>query len=106
MDHSGCEPSKNRIYLANLPFDMSSGEVKDLFSDNVGEVSHIELYKNEKDIPRGCGFLEFSSENLVDEAIEKMHDFALHEFNGRKIVVKKFIEQERNENGHIIKEKR
>ena len=106
MEHSGTEATKHRIYVVNLPFDMSSDDVKELFNDNVGEVTHIELYKDEKAMPRGCGFLEFSTESFVEEAIQKMHNHALLEFNGRKIVVKKFIETKRDNYGQIIKEHR
>jgi hypothetical protein len=39
--------------------------VKDLFSEQVGEVVNFDLFKNEKGLSRGCGILEFASSELA-----------------------------------------
>ena len=66
-------PPERRIFVSNIPFEMKWQEVKDLFRDNVGDVSYVELFNDENDKPRGCGILEFSTENLAKRAIGKKH---------------------------------
>jgi RNA recognition motif-containing protein len=51
-------------------------------------VDYVELFADEGDKPRGCGVIEFSSQDSVKKAIEKMHRF---EVRGRKLVVKEVI---------------
>ena len=55
------------------------------FSEEVGDVTYVELFNDENDKPRGCGILEFATEEMAKRAVEKMHR---HEFRGRKLVVK------------------
>ncbi len=75
-------------------------EVKDMFREEVGDVTYVQLFNDEDDKPRGCGILEFASEELVKAAIEKMHR---KELNGRKLVVKEDFDIERDRYGRIIK---
>ena len=51
----------------------------------MGEVSYVEVFSDDTGKSRGCGIIEFTSNELVDMALEKMHRYDL---NGRKIVVK------------------
>lgn len=74
-------------------------EVKDLFRENVGDVNYVELFSDESEKPRGCGILEFASEELAKNAVEKMHR---HEYKGRKLVVKEDFDTERDRNGRIV----
>ena len=71
-------------------------EVKDLFRDNVGDVSYVELFNDENKKPRGCGILEFASEDLAKSAIAKMHRY---EYKGRKLVVKEDFETRKRKAG-------
>ena len=75
-------------------------EVKDLFRDNVGDVSYVELFNDENDKPRGCGILEFATEDLAQKAVDKMHRY---EYKGRKLVVKEDFDTERDKFGRITK---
>ena len=93
-------PPERRIFVSNIPFEMKWQEVKDLFRDNVGDVSYVELFNDENDKPRGCGILEFSTEDLAKNAVEKMHRY---EYKGRKIVVKEDFDTERDKYGRITK---
>ena len=68
--------------------------------DNVGDASNVELFNDENDKPRGCGILEFSTEDLAKNAVEKMHRY---EYKGRKIVVKEDFDTERDKYGRITK---
>jgi len=74
-------------------------EVKDMFRDQVGDVTYVELFNDESDKPRGCGILEFATEELAKQAVEKMHR---HELRGRKLVVKEDFDSERDKYGRII----
>ncbi|XP_043224423.1 myelin expression factor 2-like isoform X3 [Amphibalanus amphitrite] len=76
---------ERRVYVSNIPFDFRWQELKDLFRHEVGEVSYVEVFTDDTGKSRGCGIIEFDSNELVDIALEKMHRYDL---NGRKIVVK------------------
>ena len=58
------------------------------YREEVGDVTYVELFNDENDKPRGCGILEFATEEMAKRAVEKMHR---HEFRGRKLVVKEVI---------------
>ena len=93
-------PPERRIFVSNIPFEMKWQEVKDLFRDNVGDVAYVELFNDENDKPRGCGILEFATEEMAKNAVEKMHRY---EYKGRKIVVKEDFDTERDKYGRITK---
>ena len=63
------------------------------FLAQVGDVTYVELFNDESDKPRGCGILEFATEELAKQAVEKMHR---HELRGRKLVVKEDFDSERD----------
>jgi RNA recognition motif-containing protein len=75
-------------------------DVKDLFRDHVGEVAYVELFDDEKGKPRGCGILEFNSEDMAQKAIKKLNKY---EVKGRKILVQEALEHERDKYGYIVK---
>ena len=93
-------PPERRVFVSNIPFEMKWQEIKDLFRDNVGDVSYVELFNDENEKPRGCGILEFASDDLAKNAIEKMHRY---EYKGRKLVVKEDFDTERDKYGRISK---
>ena len=93
-------PPERRIFVSNIPFEMKWQEVKDLFRDNVGDVAYVELFNDENEKPRGCGILEFATEEMAKNAVEKMHRY---EYKGRKIVVKEDFDTERDKYGRITK---
>ena len=66
-------PPERRIFVSNIPFEMKWQEVKDLFRESVGDVTYVELFNDEDEKSRGCGILEFGSEELAKKAVEKMH---------------------------------
>ena len=55
---------------------------QDLFRDQVGDVTYVELFSDENEKPRGCGILEFGTKDLAKKAVEKMHR---HDLKGRKV---------------------
>jgi len=74
-------------------------EVKDLFREEAGEVSYVELFNDENDKPRGCGILEFATVDDAKNAVDKMNR---HEYKGRKLVVKEDFDAERDKHGKIV----
>ena len=61
--------------MANLPYKMKWQEVKNLFRDNVGDVGKVELFKGRDGRPMGSGLINFPSEELAKNAVQKMHHF-------------------------------
>ena len=97
MEQEDLNPQKNwQILVKNLPFKTKWQEVKDLFRNNVGDVSDGELFNDENKKPRGCGILKFPTEDLAKTAVEKMHRW---EYKGRKLVVKEDFDTERDKYG-------
>ncbi|XP_047003200.1 myelin expression factor 2 isoform X2 [Schistocerca americana] len=92
--------SDRRIYVSNIAYEYKWQELKDLFRQEVGEVSYVELFMDENDKPRGCGIVEFESPESVKKAVEKMHRFDL---KGRKLVVKEDFGVDRDKYGRPIK---
>jgi len=82
-------PVENRVYVANIPFDVKWQQVKELFISEVGEVVYVKLYNDEMGKSRGVAVVEFSDSSLATKAIQKMNK---HEINGREIVVKKDVD--------------
>lgn len=75
--------SKN-IYVGNLPFEFSEDDLTDLFS-NYGNVTSVKIIKDSlSGRSRGFGFVEMSSDEEANNAIEKLNKFLI---SGREIVV-------------------
>ena len=66
----------------------------------VGEVAHVELFKDSDGRPRGTAIVEFSSKEHVEEAIKIVDK---KEWKGRKLSVKEAVDAERDKFGNIIK---
>lgn len=94
----GRRVSERRIYVSNIPYDYRWQDLKDLFRDNVGKVTHVELFTDENEKPRGCGIVEFEDTDSVKIAVEKMHR---HDIRGRKLVVKEDYDVERDKYGRL-----
>ena len=100
MSRGGKNPD-NQVYISNLPFELKWQDVKDLFRKEVGEVSFVEMFSDERGRPRGCGIMEFESKELAEKAIKKMNK---HELKGRNILVQEALDHERDKYGYIIKD--
>lgn len=73
------------IFVAKLPFSVTSDELKDLFETYGAVVSaKVIVDKNNNNRSKGYGFVEMSNAQEAKRAIEKMNGFTL---DGRKIVV-------------------
>ncbi len=75
---------KNKLYVGNLPYTMTTDQLRDLFAE-FGEVSDaIVISDRHSGRSKGFGFVEFASEEAAQKAIEAMEG---KEVDGRNIVV-------------------
>lgn len=74
-----------RIYVANLEWSITEDQLSDFFSQ-IGPVVYAKVVKDrETERSRGFGFVEYESDDLADQAIQKLNGVA---FNKRNIIVK------------------
>ncbi|XP_029431588.1 myelin expression factor 2 isoform X2 [Rhinatrema bivittatum] len=78
-------PSRNRVFISNIPYDLKWQAIKDLMRDKVGEVTYVELFKDAEGKSRGCGVVEFKDAEFVKKALEVMNK---HDLNGRPLNIK------------------
>ncbi|KAF5301539.1 hypothetical protein FQR65_LT08844 [Abscondita terminalis] len=98
-DRGGLKSSVCRVYVSNIPYEYRWQDLKDLFRNQVGDVSFVELFVDEADKPRGCGIVEFSDNDSVKKCLEVMHRF---ELKGRKLVIKEDFGNQRDKYGNLI----
>ncbi|KAM7278074.1 hypothetical protein ACFE04_005208 [Oxalis oulophora] len=83
------EPSSEeeaKLYVGNLPFDVDSEQLAELFNQvGVVEVAEV-IYNRETDTSRGFGFVTMSSVEEAEKAVETLHR---RDFNGRLLNVNK-----------------
>ena len=91
--------ANKKIFVSNLPYEIKWQEVKDLFKQEVGEVMYVELFNDESGKPRGAGVMEFPTQEMAKKATKEMHRF---DYKGRKIVVKRDFDAERDKYGRIV----
>uniref|UniRef100_A0A1L8DHC4 Putative rna-binding protein hnrnp-m n=1 Tax=Nyssomyia neivai TaxID=330878 RepID=A0A1L8DHC4_9DIPT len=90
----------NRIYVSNIPYEYRWQDLKDLCRDIVGDVNFVELFNDESNKPRGCGIVEFKTNDCVGKALEKLNRY---EISGRHLVVKEDYGDERDEFGRVVR---
>eukprot|EP00062_Callorhinchus_milii_P022083 gi/632979486/ref/XP_007906496.1/ PREDICTED: heterogeneous nuclear ribonucleoprotein M isoform X2 [Callorhinchus milii] len=77
--------TRYRVFVSNIPFEMKWQTLKDLMREKVGEVTYVELFMDADENSRGCGIVEFKSEEYMKKAVEVMDNYS---FNGRPLKVK------------------
>jgi RNA recognition motif-containing protein len=78
----GSPPS--RLFVGNLPYDATEGEVKNLFAA-VGPVVSVSLpVERESGRPRGFAFVDFAERAHAEEAVRRFHQ---QPFKGRALMV-------------------
>ncbi|MCJ1280357.1 hypothetical protein MMC21_008184 [Puttea exsequens] len=94
-------PSKNKVMVANLPYDLSEEKLKELFAAYNPTAAKIALRpiarymikklqaRNEPRKGRGFGFVSLGSEELQQKAVSEMNG---KEIDGREIAVKVAID--------------
>ncbi|MCJ1237357.1 hypothetical protein MMC14_005342 [Varicellaria rhodocarpa] len=90
-------PSKNKVMVANLPYDLSEEKLKELFAPYNPSAAKIALRpiprfmvkklqaRNEPRKGRGFGFVSLESEDMQTKAVDEMNG---KEIDGREIAVK------------------
>lgn len=74
----------SRIFVGNLPFDATQGEIEELFSQ-IGEIVEVFLPIDRlSGRPRGFAFVEFTDNSSAATAIEKLNET---ELKGRNLRV-------------------
>lgn len=74
---------KRKLYVVNLPWTLSSDELKNLFSE-CGTVKDVELIRDKDGRNRGFGFVTMASGDEAQAVIDKFHS---KEVSGRSIRV-------------------
>lgn len=73
-----------RLFVGNLPFDVTEEELRDLFS-SIGRLSQVFLpVDRESGRKRGFAFVEFDSDENAGEAIHRFNDM---NFKGRPLAL-------------------
>ncbi|KAL2459499.1 31 kDa ribonucleoprotein [Forsythia ovata] len=79
-------PEEAKVYVGNLPFDVDSEKLAQLFEQaGVVEISEV-IYNRETDQSRGFGFVTMSTVEEAEKAVEMFHRYDL---NGRFLTVNK-----------------
>ena len=72
------------IFVGNLPFSASEGDLRQIFSD-YGEIESVAvILDRDTGRSRGFGFVELADEALAQKAIDDLDGY---ELNGRNIAV-------------------
>ncbi|XP_051896418.1 myelin expression factor 2 [Pristis pectinata] len=77
--------NRNRVFISNIPYDTKWQVIKDLMREKVGDVIYVELFKDAEGKSRGCGVVEFKTEDLVTKALDVMNKYDL---GGRPLTIK------------------
>ncbi|XP_077250597.1 28 kDa ribonucleoprotein, chloroplastic-like [Tasmannia lanceolata] len=79
-------PEEAKLFVGNLPYDMDSQGLAELF-DKAGTVEVAEvIYNRETDQSRGFGFVTMSTIEEAEKAVEMLHRY---DVNGRLLTVNK-----------------
>ena len=90
------EVSSPRIYVGNLSFDATEGDLFELFN-GVGSVQNVEIVSNKHtQKSKGFAFVQMQSIEEAKRAVAELHD---KDYMGRKLVVSgaKAVEEKRGE---------
>ncbi|KAJ1288966.1 hypothetical protein BS78_02G129400 [Paspalum vaginatum] len=79
-------PEEAKVYVGNLPYDVDSERLAQLFEQaGVVEVAEV-IYNRETDQSRGFGFVTMSTVEEAEKAVEMFHRY---DVNGRLLTVNK-----------------
>ena len=93
------EVSSPRIYVGNLSFEATEGDLFELFS-GVGSVQNVEIVSNKHTHKsKGFAFVQMQTIDEAKRAVAELHD---KDYMGRKLVVSgaKALEEKRGERRH------
>jgi RNA recognition motif-containing protein len=85
-----------KIYVGNLPFQITETELNEMFSQT-GRVESVQIITDRQTgRSKGFGFVQMTDDAAADKAIA---DFNGKEFNGRKLTVNEARPMERRDSG-------
>ena len=85
-----------KVYVGNLPFSVSEKELSEMFS-SYGEITEAIVIKDKySGQSRGFGFVEMSTEEEAQKAVQGLNGYNLE---GRNIVVKEALPKPTYSNG-------
>ena len=73
-----------KVYVGNLSYDVTSDQLKELFSQAGTVVDSIVISDRQSGRSKGFGFVELSSKEEMDKAVEMFNE---KEFEGRSMRV-------------------
>lgn len=76
--------SKTKLYVGNLPYSITSDQLKTTFSEYGEIVDAVVISDKRTGMSKGFGFVEFANEADAQKAVEAM---AGKDMDGRKLVV-------------------
>jgi RNA recognition motif-containing protein len=76
--------SKTKLYVGNLPYSVTSDQLKSTFSEYGEIVDAVVISDKRTGMSKGFGFVEFANEADAQKAVEAM---AGKDMEGRKLVV-------------------
>ena len=76
--------TKKEIYVGNIPHELNSGDLKQLFEEFGPVESANIIMDRETNRSKGFGFVKMQNEEDLDNAIQNLNG---REVNGRKLVV-------------------
>jgi len=76
--------NKKKLYVGNLPYKVTSDELKSLFSEFGDIVDAVVITDRASDRSKGFGFVEFADEAAAQKAVDAMDGKEMEE---RKLVV-------------------
>ncbi len=80
-----------RLYVGNLPFDVSESQLRTLFQEGGRQVSEVKIITDrDTGRPRGFAFVEMGSQADADAAVSQLNG---REFGGRALTVNEAREQ-------------
>lgn len=82
--YSIIEGKKMKLFVGNIPFSMTEEELRAVFEECGSIVSCKLIVDFETGRSRGFGFIEYSSREEAQKAIDEIHD---QEVKGKKLVV-------------------
>ena len=91
-ENAGTDETKSkRVYVGNLSWSVSWQDLKDHMR-TAGEVARSDIMKTHDGRSKGCGIVEYTTEEGAKEAVLKLNDT---ELNGRQI----FVREDREDRG-------
>jgi RNA recognition motif-containing protein len=97
------ENIKHVIFISNLPFKVQEKDIKTFFEkEDIRNIIDILIVKDDKDCPKGFGFVEFEDEENMNKALKVKNGI----IKGRAILIKKSNRNITSKSKNDLKNKR